>query len=56
MAQVRFFTDEDVFGVIAIALRKAGWDGGSTPEATRLGETDDELRLVDLMCQHSNDI
>ena len=23
MAQVRFFTDEDVYGVIAIALRKA---------------------------------
>ncbi|MHC4178391.1 MAG: DUF5615 family PIN-like protein [Planctomycetota bacterium] len=41
MAQVRFFTDEDVYGVIAIALRKAGWDAVSTPETGRLGETDE---------------
>jgi len=41
MAQVRFFMDEDVYGVIAIALRKAGWDGVSTPETTRPGQTDE---------------
>ena len=27
--------------MIAIALRKAGWDGVSTPETGRLGETDE---------------
>ncbi len=39
-AQVRFFTDEDVYGAIAIALRSAGWDATSTPEVNRLGESD----------------
>lgn len=41
MTQVRFFTDEDVYGAISVALRKAGIDAISTPEAGRLGETDE---------------
>lgn len=41
MAQVRFFTDEDVYGAIAIALRNSGFDAVSTPESGRLGETDE---------------
>ena len=41
MAQASFFTDEDVYGVIAVALRKAGCDAVSTPETGRLGETDE---------------
>ena|SRR5438105_693222 len=40
MSQTRFFTDEDVYGVIAGQLRKAGFDAVSTPEAGRLGELD----------------
>jgi hypothetical protein len=41
MAQARFFTDEDVYGVSAVALRRAGCDAVSTPETGRLGETDE---------------
>ena len=41
MAQVRFLTDEDVYGATSAALRKAGYDAVSTPEAGRLGETDE---------------
>jgi hypothetical protein len=41
MSQCRFFTDEDVYGAIAVALRKAGFDAISTPESGRLGETDE---------------
>ena len=41
MAEVKFFTDEDVYGAIAAALRKAGCDAVSTPETSRLGETDE---------------
>jgi len=41
MAQVRFFTDEDLYGATSIGLRKAGYDAISTPEAGRLGETDE---------------
>ncbi|MEX0714674.1 MAG: DUF5615 family PIN-like protein [Pirellulales bacterium] len=41
MAHVRFFTDEDVYGAVAPALRKAGFDALSTPEAERLRETDE---------------
>ena len=40
MNPIRFFTDEDVYGVIAPQLRTAGYDAISTPEASRLGETD----------------
>ena len=41
MAQVRFLTDEDVYGATSVALRKAEYDAVSTPEAGRLGETDE---------------
>jgi hypothetical protein len=40
MSQVRFFTDEDIHGVVAVQLRAAGLDAVSTPEAGRLGESD----------------
>ena len=40
MSQLRLFTDEDVYGSVAPALRKAGFDALSTPEAARLGEDD----------------
>ncbi len=41
MAQARFLMDEDVYGATAIALRKAGFNAISTPEADRLGESDE---------------
>lgn len=41
MAQVRIFTDEDIYGAIAPALRKSGVDAVSTPESGRLGESDE---------------
>jgi hypothetical protein len=41
MSGVRFFTDEDIYGATAGALRKAGFDAISTPEAGRLGESDE---------------
>jgi len=41
MAQLKFFTDEDVYGAIAVALRKAGYDALATPEAGRRRETDE---------------
>lgn len=40
MSAPRFFTDEDVYGSVAPALRKAGWDAVSTREVGRLGESD----------------
>src|SRR5437868_593060 len=40
MSRLRFFTDEDVYGTIAIALRRAGFDAVSTPDSGRLGESD----------------
>ena len=39
--QIRFFTDEDVYGSTTAALRKAGFDAISTPETSRLGESDE---------------
>lgn len=42
MSAVKFFTDEDVFGPVAAALRRAGVDAISTPEAGRLGASDEE--------------
>jgi hypothetical protein len=39
---IRLFTDEDVYGAIAPALRRKGFDAVSTPEANRLGLTDEE--------------
>jgi hypothetical protein len=41
MKRIRFFTDEDVYGAVATALRQAGFDALSTPEAGRLGESDE---------------
>jgi hypothetical protein len=41
MKTIRFFTDEDVYGAIAPALRHAGFSALSTPEADRLGESDE---------------
>lgn len=40
MNPIRFFTDEDVYGLIAVQQRAAGFDAISTPEAGRLGEDD----------------
>src|SRR5687767_5023956 len=40
MSQVRFFTDEDVYGAVAAQLRAAGLDAVSTPAAGRRGESD----------------
>ncbi|MCI0333081.1 MAG: DUF5615 family PIN-like protein [Planctomycetes bacterium] len=45
MSAVRFFTDEDVYGSIAAALRRAGFDAISTPEAGRLHESDESQLL-----------
>jgi len=41
MIRPTFFTDEDVYTAVALGLRKAGLDVVSTPEAGRLGESDD---------------
>ena len=41
MSAVKSFTDEDVYSAVAPALRKAGLDAVSTPEARRLGESDE---------------
>src|SRR5436305_14899395 len=40
MTQLRFFTDEGVYGAVAEQLRRAGVDALSTPEAGRRGESD----------------
>ena len=45
MVPIRLFTDEDVYGVTAIALRNSGYDAISTAEAHRLGATD-ESQLI----------
>jgi hypothetical protein len=41
MTAIRFFTDEDIYAAIAVALRRAGFDAISTPESGRLGESDE---------------
>lgn len=41
MSAIRFFTDEDVYGSVAGALRRLGIDAVSTPEVGRLHESDD---------------
>ena len=41
MAAVRFFTDEDLYGAIAAALRRAKVDVCSTPEVGRRGQSDE---------------
>jgi uncharacterized protein DUF5615 len=45
MSALRFFTDEDVYGAVAAALRRAGFDSISTPEAGRLRESDESQLL-----------
>jgi len=39
--QVRFFTEEDIYGAVAPGLRKAGFDAVSTPESARRGKSDE---------------
>jgi hypothetical protein len=41
MSELRFFTDEDIYRATTLSLRKAGFDVISTPEAGRLGESDE---------------
>ncbi len=41
MSAARFFTDEDIYAAVAPALRKAGLNAVSTPEAGRQGESDE---------------
>lgn len=41
MATIRFFTDEDVYSTIAVALRRAKVDAISTPDVDRRGESDE---------------
>jgi hypothetical protein len=45
MTAIRFFTDEDVYGSVAAALRRAGMDAVSAPGTSRLG-TSDESQLL----------
>ena len=45
MTAIRLFTDEDVYGAIAPALRRACFDAVSTPEASRLRESDESQLL-----------
>jgi hypothetical protein len=40
MNRIRFSTDEDIYGTVALRLRPGGYDAISTPEAGRLGEDD----------------
>jgi hypothetical protein len=42
MSQIRFFTDEDIHGQVALQLRALGFDALSTPETGRLGRSDPE--------------
>lgn len=39
---LRIYTDEDVYGTVARALRDRGYDAMSTPEAGNLGHSDEE--------------
>ena len=41
MPPIRFFTDEDIYGATAPALRNRGFDAVSCPESGRLGENDE---------------
>jgi hypothetical protein len=41
MAAIRYFTDEDVYGAVATALRRAGVDACATPEVGRRGQSDE---------------
>lgn len=39
---IHVYTDEDMYGTIARALRDRGYDAISTPEARNLGQSDAE--------------
>lgn len=41
MSAIRFLMDEDVYGAVASALRRAGVDAISTTECGRSGESDE---------------
>ena len=41
MSAIRFFTDEDIYGAVAPALRRARINAISTPEAGRGGDSDE---------------
>src|SRR5688500_9954337 len=41
MSAMKVFTDEDVYAVVATAVRNAGFDAVSTPEVGRLAESDE---------------
>ena len=41
MASIQFFTDEDVYGAVATQLQNSGFDAVSTPDADRLGVSDE---------------
>src|SRR3990172_6957711 len=45
MTASRLITDEDLYGAIAPALRRAGFDALSTPEAGRLRDSDESQLL-----------
>lgn len=45
MGQLRLFIDEDVYGAVTTALRKAGFDVVSTPDTRRLGQSDESQLL-----------
>jgi hypothetical protein len=45
MTPIRLFTDEDIYGQAAPQLRARGFDAVSTPEAGRIGESD-ESQLI----------
>lgn len=45
MTAIRFFTDEDIHGAVAQALRRVGLDTVSTPEVQRIGSTDEDQLL-----------
>jgi hypothetical protein len=45
MSAIRIYTDEDIYGGIAPALRREGFDALSTPESGRLRESDDSQLL-----------
>jgi len=52
MAELRFFLDEDIYRATTSSLRKAGFDVTSTPEAGRLGESDEsQLRWASHECR-----
>jgi hypothetical protein len=41
MSDLRFFTDEDVYGAVALALRRAEIDAVSTPDTGRRRQSDE---------------